>query len=84
MSKIEDIVVLIDCFQGKFFAGQFEDMNLAFMQLTDKIAQFLAESGPNTAEALLPILRQLVEAFGNQDYLLVADLLEYELKNFIR
>ena len=76
----EEFNLLIDSMQQHLFQEKLHEFSNCYAQLPS-----LCESVfPKLATAYHPqfnqILLALLQAYGNKDYLLVADLLEFELK----
>lgn len=81
---MEQMLVVINKLQDTVFDDQIMNIKQDFINLVNELERITPYVSKNTMEAynnqiLLPMLR----AFENQDYLLLADLAEYELKPFI-
>lgn len=82
---MERVLVAINKLQDTVFDYQIINISDDFINLVNVLEYITPYISVNTMETynnwvLLPMLR----AFENQDYLLLADLAEYELKPFIR
>lgn len=81
---MEQVLVSINKLQDAVFDYQTINISEDFIKLVNElelITPYVSENiiGEYNNRILLPMLR----AFENQDYLLLADLAEYELKPFI-
>lgn len=69
----------IDRAQEQLFAFRIDEAGKSFLAIVDELQELL----PDHKEAsgrVLPLLEEMLAAMQNNDYLLVADLLEFRLK----
>jgi hypothetical protein len=71
----------IDRLQEEVFAYRPAEINAAFLELVDALEYWVVHIfRAEERSALNRLLELLLAAFDNKDYLLVADLAEYELR----
>ncbi len=83
MQDKEKIMKEISGFQESFFAGKFSVLGERFANLADDLSVFCACLTSEEQSGLIELLNPILTAYAAQDYLLVADLLEYTLRPFI-
>ncbi|MCT4605051.1 MAG: hypothetical protein N4A64_02955 [Marinisporobacter sp.] len=75
------IIKQIDDMQGCIFKHDIKNMPNRMLALTNEMSQLLKQNIPaKYMNTLLEVLEYIHMAMENKDYLLVADLLEFELK----
>jgi hypothetical protein len=77
---LEELLTMIDDIQGSVFDYQLKRLSELIIQLVEKL-MVLASSLPTDKQvAMNKVLTAILNSYENKDYLLMADLLEYELK----
>ncbi len=77
---MEELLTMIDDIQGSVFDYQLKRLSELIIQLVEKL-MVLASSLPTDKQvAMNKVLTAILNSYENKDYLLMADLLEYELK----
>ena len=72
-------ILLIDSFQKAFFEEYYSEMNDCFKDIIDYL---IVEVKCDQAfeQAIYPCLVKILHAYENKDFLLVADIMEYDVK----
>lgn len=77
-----ELDVAIDNVEDKIFAGDF-NLETEMSSLVDSLLKFAPTLSIEQNDEFVSILQKMMEAQTSKDYLLVADVLEYELKKFL-
>ena len=81
---LDDFTCYVELVQDNIFACKFKEANKIFMEKLDILA-LLASQVPESALAEYNnIMLEIFSAQQKNDYLLIADLLEYKMKVFAR
>lgn len=78
-----ELDVAIDNVEDKIFAGDF-NLETEMSSLVDSLLKFAPTLSIEQNDEFVSILQKMMEAQTSKDYLLVADVLEYELKKFLK
>lgn len=78
-----EIMIAIDNVADKILSGDFR-LEDTMPTLVDSLLELAPTLSMEKNKEFVVILQKMMEAQSNQDYLLVADILEYELKKFLR
>jgi len=81
---IEEILTDIDNIQEYIFSLNKEAMTKGIHSLIDQITIILLQLNQENMNTLVAILKKINLGFENDDYLLIADILEFELKPFLK
>lgn len=74
------IMAAIAGFQACLFNGRFSELNTAFTAVADELAAALPMLTEEQQRTLAAKLNPVLEAYARQDFLLTADMLEYEVR----
>lgn len=72
----------IDKAQEQFFTYRIDEAGRTFLTIVDTLQELLPHHEQIRGQ-VLPLLEEMLGAMQNQDYLLVADLLEFRLKPLV-
>ncbi len=78
------MIDIIDRLQEDIFKYEMQGVNTEISSLIGGITRLMAGITHSQTATLNEILKYITTGMQNQDYLLVADILEYELKPFIK
>lgn len=76
----EQVISLIDLIQSQLFNEQLHQFSCTFAALPNLFEGVFQELSSEYHQQFNQILLVLLQAYENKDYLLVIDLLEFELK----
>ncbi|WP_346353481.1 hypothetical protein [Azotosporobacter soli] len=79
-----NILETITAFQEALFSGELTELGEHFAKIADALGSWSACLTEERQMQLVALLESVLKAFANQDYLLVADLLEYQLLPFVK
>ena len=77
---MEQLVLLIDEIQDDIFAYHIEKVSTAMIRLAETLTTWIKTLSAKEQTAVNPVLKAIIDSYANKDFLLVADLLEFELK----
>jgi len=80
---MHNIINIIDKIQDSIFKFDLNDIHAEISELVNYIGNLTGKLNDCQIKTLNEILRYMSIGIQNQDYLLVADILQYELKQFV-
>lgn len=80
---MDSLLMLIEDIQNDIFDYRIGAFDHHFLQLIDLLAGEMETLTPEDKAVLNPVLQAILDAYELKDYLLIADLLAYELKPLI-
>lgn len=75
-------ILLIDSFQKNFFEDNHSEMNNYFKDIIDYLIVEV-KNDHNFEQVIYPYLVKILHAYENKDFLLVADIMEYDVKSLL-
>lgn len=80
VNSLEKIILQIDKLQGDLFAYRIDQVASLMINLVESLTAWVMGLTADEQAALNQVLSALLTSYEKKDYLLVADLLEFELK----
>lgn len=77
---MDTLLTSIEEIQNAIFAYEIERFTNQFVKLTDLLIAGMQGLSAQDQAVLNPVLNAILASYEHKDYLLLADLLEYELK----
>ena len=77
---MDTLLTSIEEIQNAIFAYEIERFTNQFVELTDLLIAGMQGLSAQDQTVLNPVLNAILTSYEQKDYLLLADLLEYELK----
>lgn len=80
MKRLEQLLLLIDEIQDDIFAYRIEKVSSTMIRLAEGLTGWIKTLSSNEQTVVNPVLKAIIDSYAKKDFLLVADLLEFELK----
>lgn len=77
---MDKILALIEDLQNDIFAYRLDKFSQKMLQFVENLTTWVTSLSATEKNRLNTILTALLDSYGKKDYLLLADLLEFELK----
>ncbi|MDF2500962.1 MAG: hypothetical protein K0Q77_1676 [Anaerosporomusa subterranea] len=80
---MNEILTLIDDIQSNIFAYKIELLSKQVIQLSEEMATWVSFLSENDQNTLNIVLNAILASYEKKDYLMLADLMEFELKRLV-
>jgi hypothetical protein len=80
---VNEILTLIDDIQSNIFAYKIELLSKQVIQLSEEMATWVSFLSENDQNTLNIVLNAILASYEKKDYLMLADLMEFELKRLV-